>query len=371
MYFTRMWEEAKYPTTMACGHKTKLRIDGYMSMLEVLNHIITHAPGPLDIGSGSSGENGSPSLVAIPIYATFIPVMPTPSGKAAFLDSKVNKQLEKLLDAWSDFLNSSASALVLTPEFWLNDDVMGVDFINTFECDPSKPYYGFTSWDNFFTRLFRPGVREVQFPDDEDIINNTCESTKYGFVTNVKERDTFWVKGYHYSIAQMLAGSEYTNGFVGGTVYQAFLSAFNYHRWHSPVKGTIEKIMLVPGTYYSYLEDVNFPEQSQVYITPHATRALVFINADNKNIGLMCFMAVGMVEVSTCDVQVREGQWVDKGDELGMFHFGGSTHCLMFRKGVNLEPAVPVLPPYVPGKESVEGISEVKSALFKVLPPTQ
>jgi hypothetical protein len=28
---------------------------------------------------------------------------------------------------------------------------------------------------------------------------------------------------------------------------------------------------------------------------------------------------------------------VDKGDQLGMFHFGGSTHCLIFRPEVKLE----------------------------------
>jgi phosphatidylserine decarboxylase len=28
---------------------------------------------------------------------------------------------------------------------------------------------------------------------------------------------------------------------------------------------------------------------------------------------------------------------VQKGSQLGMFHFGGSTHCLLFRPGVNLE----------------------------------
>ena len=28
---------------------------------------------------------------------------------------------------------------------------------------------------------------------------------------------------------------------------------------------------------------------------------------------------------------VKEGQRIVKGDELGMFHFGGSTHCLIFR----------------------------------------
>jgi phosphatidylserine decarboxylase len=34
---------------------------------------------------------------------------------------------------------------------------------------------------------------------------------------------------------------------------------------------------------------------------------------------------------------VYEGQHVRKGDQLGMFHFGGSTHCLIFRPGVRLE----------------------------------
>lgn len=32
-----------------------------------------------------------------------------------------------------------------------------------------------------------------------------------------------------------------------------------------------------------------------------------------------------------------EGQHVKKSDQLGMFHFGGSTHCLMFRPGVGLD----------------------------------
>jgi phosphatidylserine decarboxylase len=51
----------------------------------------------------------------------------------------------------------------------------------------------------------------------------------------------------------------------------------------------------------------------------------------------MCFLPVGMAEVSTCEITVYQGQHVKKGDQLGMFHFGGSTHCLMFRPGVRLD----------------------------------
>jgi len=44
-----------------------------------------------------------------------------------------------------------------------------------------------------------------------------------------------------------------------------------------------------------------------------------------------------MSEVSACEITVYQGQHVRKGDQLGMFHFGGSTHCLMFRPGVRLD----------------------------------
>lgn len=37
------------------------------------------------------------------------------------------------------------------------------------------------------------------------------------------------------------------------------------------------------------------------------------------------------------EAMFREAIRHEKGDPLGMFHFGGSTHCLVFRKGVKLD----------------------------------
>ena len=68
-----------------------------------------------------------------------------------------------------------------------------------------------------------------------------------------------------------------------------------------------------------------------------ASRALIFIEADNPDIGLMCIMLVGMAEVSSNEITVSEGQHVKKGEQLGMFHFGGSTHCLIFRPNDNVK----------------------------------
>ena len=214
------------------------------------------------------------------------------------------------------------------------------NFGELFLCDPSQPHYGFKSWDDFFTREFREGVRPVMAPDDNSVITNACESAPYRLITHVHERDRFWIKEQHYSLQHLLANDPFTADFIGGTVYQAYLSAESYHRWHSPVKGKVVKTNQQPGTYYSKIQAEGFdptdPTNSQSYITEVAARAMIFIEADNPDIGLLCFVPVGWAEVSTCEIIVREGEQVEKGQQLGMFHFGGSTHCLLFRPGVEL-----------------------------------
>jgi len=137
-----------------------------------------------------------------------------------------------------------------------------------------------------------------------------------------------------------ILNNRHTNTFQYGTIFQSFLSSVTYHRWNSPVDGTITDIVHVPGTYYSETQNVGYdddgPTRSQAYLAEVATRVLIFIKADSDLIGDMCFAAVGMVEVSSCEVEVKVGQKVKKGEELGMFHFGGSTYLLIFRQETHL-----------------------------------
>lgn len=301
-------------------------------MFRLFNHIMTRAPEYNDTG-----------LVGFPINAILDWAMGTHAGYAAFLNEKANAHFKKLLDFWGTFLKSTDSAAVLvdSPKGWLNAGALKKLNLTDFFCDPSAPHYGFTSWDDFFTRQFRPGVRPVAAPDDPQVIVNACESAPYRLSTKVDRQAEFWLKGQPYSLRHMLANDPLTDTFVGGTVYQAFLSALSYHRWHCPVDGVIVSTSVQPGTYYSETPaegyDPSGPNESQGYISEVATRATIFIQADNPAIGLMCVMPIGMAEVSTCEVTVYEGQRVKKGDQLGLFHFGGSTHCLFFRPGVNLQ----------------------------------
>ena len=139
----------------------------------------------------------------------------------------------------------------------------------------------------------------------------------------------------------MLNNDKLAERFYGGTVYQGFLSPTSYHRWHSPVSGTILKTELVDGSYYSRPYDIqtglSSVHESQAYFCQVSARGIVYIQADNPDIGLMALVAVGMLEVSSNEITVKSGDRVKKGDEIGMFHFGGSTHCLVFQPGVELQ----------------------------------
>lgn len=335
MLFHLLFSQIPHKPSFNKNPQGEPQVRSYLVMIHLINKIIHKAP-----------EFSNSELVAVPINAILDWPMGTPAGFTAFLNEKVNRQLKKILNEWSKFLSSKDSRYVLNEEpktGWFGREAKEAmpNFVEEFQCDPSKPYHGFNSWDDFFTREFKEGQRPVACPNDDAVIVNACESAPYRIARNIQLSDRFWIKAQPYSLVHMMAGDPLHEKFVGGTVYQAFLSALSYHRWHSPVNGKIVKTCLIDGTYYSETPAEGFdpagPDESQAYITALATRALIFIEADNPAIGLCCVMPVGMVEVSSCEITVLEGQQVKKGDQLGMFHFGGSTHCLIFGPQVKLE----------------------------------
>ena len=89
--------------------------------------------------------------------------------------------------------------------------------------------------------------------------------------------------------------------FVGGTVFQAFLSALSYHHWHAPINGTIEDIYKIPGTYFldqsQFLNkfDPSTPDMSQSFISHTAARMVYIINADNPKIGKIGLVFIGIL----------------------------------------------------------------------------
>jgi len=230
MYFTQMFEQqAPFPPPVGSGD---IKLKNYHQMLVVINHMLTSAP-----------EFSTTAQVGCPINAMLDFPMITRAGLAAFLSPKLNAMLRKVLKIWAGYLDSPASCSVLnsSENGWLCPAALKALQMNDFVHDPNAPYFGFKSWNDFFIREFKPGVRPVAEPDNDAAIVSACESTPFAISTAVKKRDSFWLKSQPYSLQHMLDGL-FVDEFVDGTVYQAFLSPENYHRWHSPVSGTIKKI---------------------------------------------------------------------------------------------------------------------------------
>ena len=335
MLFTQMFEQIPRTPPFLNDPVGNPQVRHYSDLLRLINQTITRAP-----------EFNTTDLVGFPINAIVNWAMGTPAGAAAFLNDKVNRQLKKVLAQWAVYLRSTDSLAVLNthPEKgWFGRDALQAmpTLVQDFVVKPDLPHYGFTSWDDFFTRTLRESRRPVASPNDDNVIANACESAPYKLAKDVKWKDQFWVKDQPYSLSHMLDDDPLAQQFVGGTIYQAFLSAASYHRWHSPVSGRIVKTRLIDGSYYAQTPAVGFdpagPNESQGYITQVASRGVIFIEADNPKIGLMAVLFVGMAEVSSNDITVYEGQRIKKGDQLGMFHFGGSTHALIFRPQVKLD----------------------------------
>lgn len=310
MYFERMIDEVPPGKSYRKRH-----LESVPQMLRLINEVLTMAP-----------EFSADSMVITPLNAIFDWAMGTTAGFAAFRDPRVNAMLKKVLTAWCEFLTSRDSLYVIndTPAGWKCEQARDAVGMDQYEHDPDEEHWGFDSWNDFFTRRFRDGERPVAAPEDDKVVVSACESTPYGIARDVQRQDSFWIKAQPYSLQDMLAGDPSVEDFVGGTVYQAYLSATNYHRWHSPVAGTVVRAFTQDGTYYSEADtegaEAIEPQNSQGYMAHVASRAIILIEADDPAVGLVAFVPVGMSDVSSCliDPEVKPGKHLAKGAELGI-----------------------------------------------------
>lgn len=275
--------------------------------------------------------------------------MNTPAGFAGFLkNSRVNQLFKGILDEYGRWLTTEESCSSIVKDIkggWLSEEAMETmggkkEFVKTFHCNPLEKHYGYKSFDDFFTRTLRPESRPLPKPDNGNIIINACENAPFRIEYYVSRYTTFWAKKMPYSLQFILDNDPNIEKFVGGTVFQGFLSPHTYHRFHAPVSGRVVSSRVVEGTYFShpyYMDGTGSYMTAQPYLGHVATRGIIIIDTENPLIGLVAFVPIGMVDVSTVDLDLISGkERVTKGDNIGTFHFGGSTHMLIFEKKCQL-----------------------------------
>ncbi|TCD65978.1 hypothetical protein EIP91_001970 [Steccherinum ochraceum] len=193
----------------------------------------------------------------------------------------------------------------------------------------------YKTFNDFFSRKLKPEARPIQNVDDPAGICAVADSrlTVYESVDFAKK---FWIKGNNFDIPSLLdvdPSSDEAKRFSDASLAIFRLAPADYHRFHSPIDGTVGETHDIPGQYYTVNpQAVNEPgfdvftgnKRSVLYMT-HARSgmpvAYVAIGA----------MLVGSVHWTT---GAEKGATVKRGDELGYFAYGGSTIVAIFPKGM-------------------------------------
>jgi phosphatidylserine decarboxylase len=121
-------------------------------------------------------------------------------------------------------------------------------FVRAYDVDMNEavvPEGGFQSFDAFFTRELRAGART---PDMRPEAVVSPADGKLEDLGPVGAGARFLVKGFEYTVAELLGGDAEAAAFEGGIFFIVYLSPRDYHRVHVPVDGRVIRVRHVDGT---------------------------------------------------------------------------------------------------------------------------
>ncbi|OQD68788.1 hypothetical protein PENDEC_c031G01567 [Penicillium decumbens] len=188
----------------------------------------------------------------------------------------------------------------------------------------------YPTFEDFFVRAHKPGSRPIYAEDDPSSAVVVADSRVVVYET-VQQSKKLWIKGYDFSITNLVMDNRLGAQFDDGAVASFRLSPQDYHRYHSPVTGKIKLFRSIPGDYYQ-VDPVAL--QSDIDILDRNARDYVVV--ETEHLGDVLFVAIGATDVGSVKIHDRWqmlGNEIRKGEELGYFQFGGSSIIVAFQKG--------------------------------------
>jgi len=249
---------------------------------------------------------------------------------------------------YGTWLGRLLSALIAAPPFsrfygWLQDRAWSqrkvAPFIERFniQMDDFLPEEGrsadspFSTFNQFFTRRVtqtaRPFAQASDFPAP-------CDARYFAYA-ELNDAVSIPVKGAYFKASALLRNEEWQAHFKDGPGFIARLCPVDYHRFHFPDDGEVLASWRIPGALHSvnpwalaFRQDIFMLNEREVTIL------------QTKQFGKLAFIEVG----ATCVGKIKQtyaGKQFARGDEKGMFLFGGSTVIVIGEKGRwQIDPAI-------------------------------
>lgn len=147
----------------------------------------------------------------------------------------------------------------------------------------------------------------------------------FSFYESQHGRDIM-VKSHKFEIHNMLDNrKELIEKFENAAILIFYLSPKDYHRFHVPIDNMkIKRVIPIAGDYYT----VKPGTVKKIPVYDKNKRAILELEDEN-----VIMLIIGATCVGSIDIDVNASQ---KGEELGMFKFGGST-CILLVNNLNTD----------------------------------
>ena len=181
-------------------------------------------------------------------------------------------------------------------------------------------------YNDFFTRKIIDGARNINMESDKLI--SPCDSKLQAF--KISEESIFNIKDSYYKIEDLIQNKELAKEYINGYCLIFRLTVDDYHRYCYVDNGTKTKNTPIKGVLHTVnpiaLERYNF----------YKTNSREYCILETENFGKIIQVEVGALMVGKISNHHQEYTFT-KGEEKGMFLFGGSTIVLLVKENIKID----------------------------------
>ena len=233
---------------------------------------------------------------------------------------------------------------------WIEE--MGEEGMKDFKHVAAEEY---KSFNDFFIRELKDLSRNVSSPSDDSLVVSPADAVVNMLDNELDIDRPLNIKTRKLSPRQLLNDSPLAESFKGGTALSCILMPDVYHRYHSPVTGkVVESKEEVAGSFFgidNFHKLVNGCNVGNCYyysVFEHFHRGYLII--ETRKFGHVAMVPVGLNTINSIVFKADfksvtssdEPVNITKGDEVGLFKYGGSLIILLFEAGVYPSVRIPV-----------------------------
>ena len=196
----------------------------------------------------------------------------------------------------------------------------------------AKSAFEYKTFNEFFFRKLKPAARPIAPGDNIAVLP---ADGRHLVFPDVDSADGFYVKGAKFTLAELFGEAHLPRGqqalaprFSGGAMVISRLAPMDYHRFHFPVGGRAGEPQLIPGWLYS-VHPIALRHNLRYLVGNRRMVTLV----DSPQFGAVAMIEIGATNVGRIRQTFIAGRNVAKGEEKGLFAFGGSCVITLLTRG--------------------------------------